>query len=127
MSTSYVTLIGVKCLVGSEGTGTANLHYICRFCIVNLLKYICGPKSRYPYTFTVICGYVQSGRKFELLFPAEVKQGNCLFVSALILKATVVFTIYLVPFFFFTFLCFLLVISMFKMAPSQMLKYCLCS
>lgn len=93
--------------------------YSCKF--ASLLKFICNLKINTCRAFVVIHGHAQGDKKLDT-FPAEVEQGNALFSyfnSPIVNKC---------PFcgaMFFTCLCFLLVISLFKWPPSVMLKCCL--
>lgn len=91
-----------------------------------LTKICCDPKNNTYDAFAVINRHVQSGEKFtspSAYVPAEVKQGNILpsyFSSHLANKypfhglfSAIFFSI------FFFFLCFLVVISLFKMIRAR--------
>lgn len=93
---------------------------ICKF--TYLLKFVVTQKNNMYDVFAVINRHVQSGEKFispSANVPAEVKQGSILlayFSSHIANKYP--FSAYLVPY-SFHFLCFLVVISLFKMGKAR--------
>lgn len=94
------------------------LVYICEFSY--LVKFICNPQVK---TFVVIYGHAQSIKKFESTsgHGPQVKQDDVLpfwFSSPLVNKCPF-HGLFNAPVSGFFFLCFLLVILLFKMIPKQ--------
>lgn len=81
-----------------------------------MLKFIGNPQINIHNAFTVICEHVHSGEKSESpdTFPGKIKQGNTL---PLCFSSHTIIMAYLVPL-SFTFLWFVLVTLLFKMAPA---------
>ena len=100
-------------------------HVFCTCKFTYSLQCVCNSQINTHWCFP---GHGQSRKKLTVLtlkFPAEVAQGDILpscFSSDTVNKCT-----FHGPFseIFFTFLCFLMVISLFKMPPSIVLKCCL--
>lgn len=78
------------------------------------------------WTLTDVCRAVTTSNCQVRLFPLRWHKATlCLLVSALVLKMSVLFVLFLVPYFgfcfvlFFTYLCFSWVISLFGIAPKR--------